>query len=172
MQFELFIHQCADPGGPFNQSINQSAVSNFSPGSDEPLFDWWLTFCFQASTNQLRRRICSLVFAAPKPDHLQQAHHATGLSTVSRSVVFLCFLVCVIVSGALWLSRRLETVQPRLVVFRWAPHMCASAEKALCSWSVNWNRHEMIVGEREREDAEHHYHHHPPTNTREQPVLW
>lgn len=94
MQFELFIHQCADPGGPSNQSINQSAVSNFSPGSDEPLFDWCLTFCFQASTNQLRRRVCSLVFAAPKPDHLQQAHHATGLSTVSRSVVFLCFLVC------------------------------------------------------------------------------
>lgn len=40
-------------------------------------------------------------------------HYATSGRTVSRSVEFWCVLVCVSGSGALSLSRRLETVRPR-----------------------------------------------------------
>lgn len=79
----------------------------------------------------------------PKLDRLKKkkAHHLSGLSTA-----FCCIFVRLSAcqrAGALWLSHGSESEE-----LGSAPHMCASAARALCTWLVNWNQHEMIVGER------------------------
>lgn len=66
----------------------------------------------------------------------------------NRVLLYYCRSYCVSAVQARW-DRRPETVPPRPAEFRSGPHMCASAVRVLCSWLVNWNQHEIIVGERD-----------------------